>query len=138
MPAYRCQIPLPRLMHGCAPRPTVVMTAVLVLKFRLAFQLSTIPTSARRAASSTSVFTHVRSEAPSTVADFIARTIFLAACDNDNDNDNDTLREVPHLSDEGLALQARASGPWPHEKKSVLQVKLALLARCKINLLWTE
>ena len=31
-----------------------------------------------------------------------------------NDNDNDTLREVPHLSDEGLALQARASGPWPH------------------------
>ena len=25
----------------------------------------------------------------------------------DNDNDNDTLREVPHLSDEGLALQAR-------------------------------
>ena len=28
----------------------------------------------------------------------------------DNDNDNDTLREVPHWSDEGLALQARASG----------------------------
>ena len=26
--------------------------------------------------------------------------------DND-DNDNDTLREVPHLSNEGLALQAR-------------------------------
>ena len=26
---------------------------------------------------------------------------------NDNDNDNDTLREVPHLSNEGLALQAR-------------------------------
>ena len=25
----------------------------------------------------------------------------------DADNDNDTLREVPHLSDEGLALQAR-------------------------------
>ena len=24
-----------------------------------------------------------------------------------NDNDNDTLREVPHLSNEGLALQAR-------------------------------
>ena len=35
------------------------------------------------------------------------------------DNDNDTLREVPHWSDEGLALQARASGPWPHEKESV-------------------
>ena len=57
---------------------------------------------------------------------------------NDNDNDNDTLREVPHKSDEGLALQARVSGPWPHEKESVLQVKLALLARCKINLLRTE
>ena len=27
--------------------------------------------------------------------------------DNDNDNDNDTLREVPHLSNEGLASQAR-------------------------------
>ena len=25
----------------------------------------------------------------------------------DNDNDNDTLREVPHPSNEGLALQAR-------------------------------
>ena len=62
----------------------------------------------------------------------------VLAHDNDNDNDNDTLREVPHLSDEGLALQARASGPWPHEKESVLQVKLALLARCKINLLRTE
>ena len=58
--------------------------------------------------------------------------------DNDNDNDNDTLREVPHWSDEGLALQARVSGPWPHKKESVLQVKLALLARCKNKLLWTE
>ena len=28
-----------------------------------------------------------------------------------NDNDNDTLREVPHPSNEGLALQARVSGP---------------------------
>ena len=53
-------------------------------------------------------------------------------------DDNDTLREVPHWSDEGLALQARVSGPWPHEKESVLQVKLALLARCKNKLLWTE
>ena len=54
------------------------------------------------------------------------RTLLFTRCnDNDNDNDNDTLREVPHLSDEGLALQARASGPWPHEKESVLQVKLA-------------
>ena len=26
---------------------------------------------------------------------------------NDTDNDNDTLREVPHPSNEGLALQAR-------------------------------
>ena len=50
----------------------------------------------------------------------------------------DTLIEVPHWSDEGLALQARASGPWPHEKESVLQVKLVLLARCKSKLLWTE
>ena len=32
-------------------------------------------------------------------------------CDNDNDNDNYTLREVPHPSNEGLALQARVSGP---------------------------
>ena len=44
--------------------------------------------------------------------------------DNDNDNDNDTLREVPHPSNEGLALQARVSGPWPHKKESVLLVKL--------------
>ena len=29
--------------------------------------------------------------------------------DNENDNDNDTLREVPHPSNEGLALQARVS-----------------------------
>ena len=29
---------------------------------------------------------------------------------NDNDNDSDTLREVPHPSNEGLALQARVSG----------------------------
>ena len=42
--------------------------------------------------------------------------------DNDNDNDNDTLREVPHPSNEGLALQARVSGPWPHKKESVLLV----------------
>ena len=46
--------------------------------------------------------------------------------DNDNDNDNDTLREVPHPSNEGLALQARVSGPWPHKKKeSVVPMKLA-------------
>ena len=42
--------------------------------------------------------------------------------DNDSDNDNDTLREVPHLSNDGLALQARVSGPWPHKKESVLLV----------------
>ena len=40
-------------------------------------------------------------------------------------NDNDTLREVPHPSNEGLALQARVSGPWPHKKESVLLVELA-------------
>ena len=45
--------------------------------------------------------------------------------DVDNDNDNDTLREVPHPSNEGLALQARVSGPWPHKKESVLLVELA-------------
>ena len=28
-------------------------------------------------------------------------------------------------SNEGLALQARVSGPWPHKKESVLQVQLA-------------
>ena len=44
---------------------------------------------------------------------------------NDNDNDNDTLEEVPHSSNEGLALQARVSGPWPHKKESVLLVELA-------------
>ena len=33
----------------------------------------------------------------------------VAACVG-NDNDNDTLREVPHPSNEGLALQARVSG----------------------------
>ena len=42
-----------------------------------------------------------------------------------NDNDNDTLREVPHPSSEGLALQARVSGPWLHKKESVLLVELA-------------
>ena len=41
------------------------------------------------------------------------------------DNDNDTLKEVPHPSNEGLALQARVSGPWPHKKESVLLVELA-------------
>ena len=45
--------------------------------------------------------------------------------DNDNDNSNDTLREVPHQSNEGLALQARVSGPWPLKKESVLLRKLA-------------
>ena len=48
---------------------------------------------------------------------------FKEGDNDDNDNDNDTLREVPHLSDEGLALQARASGPWPHEKKICLTGK---------------
>ena len=48
----------------------------------------------------------------------------IAGVNNDNDTDNDTLREVPHPSNEGLALQARVSGPWPH-KESVLLVELA-------------
>ena len=38
----------------------------------------------------------------------------------DNDNDHDTLREVPHLSDEGLALQARASGAMAPRKRICL------------------
>ena len=33
--------------------------------------------------------------------------------------------EVPHPSNEGLALQARVSGPWPHKKESDLLVELA-------------
>ena len=49
----------------------------------------------------------------------------VASGNDDNDNDNDTLREVPHPSNEGLALQARVSGPWHHKKESVLLVKLA-------------
>ena len=43
----------------------------------------------------------------------------------DRHGGHDTLREVPHRSNEGLALQARVSGPWPHKKESVLQGKLA-------------
>ena len=38
------------------------------------------------------------------------RTEGLICMVNDNDNDNDTLREVPHPSNEGLALQARVKG----------------------------
>ena len=33
-----------------------------------------------------------------------------------NDNDNDTLREVPHQSNESLALQARVSDHGPSKK----------------------
>ena len=43
-------------------------------------------------------------------ADKIIRPAPETVTDNDNDNDNDTLREVPHQSNEGLALQARVSG----------------------------
>ena len=58
---------------------------------------------------------------------FVHKTLLLILSppSNDNDNDNDTLREVPHQSNEGLALQARVSGPWPLEKESVLLGKLA-------------
>ena len=56
-----------------------------------------------------------------------------------NDNDNDTLKEVPHPSNEGLALQARVSGPWPHKKESVFTGRTCSLARCaNTNCEWTE
>ena len=44
--------------------------------------------------------------------------------------DNDTLREVPHRSNEGLALQARVSGPWPPKKRICLTGEACSLARC--------
>ena len=44
----------------------------------------------------------------------------------------------PHRSNEGLALQARVSGPWPLKKESVLLGKLAHGKECKYKLLWTE
>ena len=63
----------------------------------------------------------------------------LARCGNDNDNDNDTLREVPHQSNEGLALQARVSGPWPLQKKNLFYWRSLLIGKvCKYKLLWTE
>ena len=42
-----------------------------------------------------------------TIRAMCTRSTFDTTEDNDNDNDNDTLRKVPHLSNEGLALQAR-------------------------------
>ena len=57
---------------------------------------------------------------------------------DDNDNDNDTLREVPHQSNEGLALQARVSGPWPSKKNLSYCGSLLLGKVCKNKLLWTE
>ena len=64
----------------------------------------------------------------------------LNCCDPSMTMCNDTLREVAQRFDQisqGLALQARASGtPFmaPRIKKICrVQVKLALLARCKIN-----
>ena len=51
--------------------------------------------------------------------EFNCQSIESRVCQHDNDND--TLREVPHWSDEGLALQARASGAMaPHEKRICL------------------
>ena len=38
------------------------------------------------------------------------------ASESDNDNDNDTLREVPHPSNEGLALQARVGVMTPRKR----------------------
>ena len=49
---------------------------------------------------------------------------------HDNDNDNDTLKEVPHPSNEGLALQARVSGPWPLKKRICFTGRTCSLARC--------
>ena len=49
----------------------------------------------------------------------------------DNDNDNDTLREVPHLSMRAWPYRQERRGHGPTKKESVLQVKLALLARCR-------
>ena len=40
----------------------------------------------------------------------------------DNDNDNDILREVPHPSNEGLALQGKSVGAMASQKESVLLV----------------
>ena len=51
--------------------------------------------------------------------------------DNDNDNDNDTLREVPHLSMRAWPYRQERRGHGPTKKRSVLTVKLALLARCR-------
>ena len=42
--------------------------------------------------------------------------MFVSTNPAHHDNDNDTLREVPHPSNEGQALQARVSGPWPHKR----------------------
>ena len=57
-------------------------------------------------------------------ASWVSVSVLVSLMSN-NDNDNDTLREVPHPSNEGLALQARVSGPWSHKKESVLLVELA-------------
>ena len=53
----------------------------------------------------------------------------------DNDNDNDILREVPHPSNEGLALQARVSGPWPHKKNLFCWCSLLGGKVCRYKLL---
>ena len=49
---------------------------------------------------------------------------------NDNDNDNDTLREVPHPSNEGLALQARVYGVMTPLKRICFTDGTCTLARC--------
>ena len=53
------------------------------------------------------------------------RRVFFFPEGRSTSSDHDTLREVPHPSNEGLALQARVSGPWLHKKESVLLVYLA-------------
>ena len=51
----------------------------------------------------------------------------------DNDNDNDTLREVQHLSDEGLALQARVYAVMTPRKRICCAVETCSLARCALT-----
>ena len=68
-------------------------------------------------------------ESPSMQILISNRFVFIVVL-TPHDNDNDTLREVPHTSNEGLTLQARVKGSWPHEKESVVLLKLALLEKC--------
>ena len=59
----------------------------------------------------------------------MARTISPAA-PSDNDNDNDTLREVPHLSNEGLGLTGKSVGVMTPRKRICCAVEACSLASC--------